>query len=59
MRFQPLTREQISEIVELQVAGVIDRLAERGVTLTLAEKARELLADMGYDRTYGARPCRA
>ena len=58
VRFHALSREQISEIVELQVAGVIDRLAERGVTLTLTEKARELLADMGYDPTYGARPLR-
>jgi ATP-dependent Clp protease ATP-binding subunit ClpB len=58
VRFHPLTREQISEIVELQVAHVIDRLAERGVTLTLTEKARELLANMGYDPTYGARPLR-
>jgi ATP-dependent Clp protease ATP-binding subunit ClpB len=58
VRFHPLTREQIAEIVELQVARVIDRLAERGVTLTLTERARELLANMGYDPTYGARPLR-
>jgi ATP-dependent Clp protease ATP-binding subunit ClpB len=58
VRFHPLTREQIAEIVELQVARVIDRLAERGARLTLTEKARELLANMGYDPTYGARPLR-
>ncbi len=58
VRFHPLTREQISEIVELQVERVIERVAERGIHLTLTDKARELLANMGYDPTYGARPLR-
>ena len=58
VRFHPLTREQISEIVDLQVARVIERVAERGVLLTLTDEARELLGDMGYDPTYGARPLR-
>jgi ATP-dependent Clp protease ATP-binding subunit ClpB len=58
VRFQALTREQISEIVDLQVARVIDRVAERGVQVTLTDSARELIANMGYDPTYGARPLR-
>jgi ATP-dependent Clp protease ATP-binding subunit ClpB len=58
VRFHPLTREQISEIVDLQVAQVVARVAERGVTLTLTDEARQLLANMGYDPTYGARPLR-
>jgi len=58
VRFQSLTREQISEIVELQVARVIERVAERGVQVTLTDKARELLGNMGYDPAYGARPLR-
>jgi len=58
VRFHALTREQISEIVDLQVARVIDRVAERGVQVTLSDQARELLANMGYDPTYGARPLR-
>jgi ATP-dependent Clp protease ATP-binding subunit ClpB len=56
--FHSLTREQISEIVDLQVAGVVARMAERGVHVALTDKARELLANMGYDPTYGARPLR-
>jgi len=56
--FHSLTREQISEIVDLQVARVIDRVSERGVQVTLTESARELLGNMGYDPTYGARPLR-
>jgi len=58
VRFKALTREQISEIVELQVNLVIARIAERGVHVTLSDEAKELLGDMGYDPTYGARPLR-
>jgi ATP-dependent Clp protease ATP-binding subunit ClpB len=58
VRFAPLDREQISEIVELQVDKVLARVAERGVTVTLSEDARTLLGNMGYDPTYGARPLR-
>jgi ATP-dependent Clp protease ATP-binding subunit ClpB len=58
VRFKALTREQISEIVDLQVSLVIDRVAERGVHVTLTDEAKQLLGDMGYDPTYGARPLR-
>jgi ATP-dependent Clp protease ATP-binding subunit ClpB len=58
IRFSALTREQISEIVNLQVARVVERARERGVELTLTDTARELLGNMGYDPTYGARPLR-
>jgi ATP-dependent Clp protease ATP-binding subunit ClpB len=58
VRFKALTREQISEIVDLQVARVIDRVAERGIEVTLTDDARTLLGDLGYDPTYGARPLR-
>jgi ATP-dependent Clp protease ATP-binding subunit ClpB len=58
VRFHALTREQISEIVDLQVERVIARVAERGVEVTLTDEARELIANMGYDPTYGARPLR-
>jgi ATP-dependent Clp protease ATP-binding subunit ClpB len=56
--FHALSREQIAEIVNLQVAQVIARVAERGVQVTVTEKARELLGNLGYDPTYGARPLR-
>jgi ATP-dependent Clp protease ATP-binding subunit ClpB len=58
VRFHSLTRAQIAQIVDLQIAGVVGRLAERGVQLTLTDKARELIANMGYDPNYGARPLR-
>ncbi len=58
VRFHSLTREQISEIVDLQVARVITRVSERGVAVTLTDSARHLIADLGYDPVYGARPLR-
>jgi ATP-dependent Clp protease ATP-binding subunit ClpB len=58
VRFHALTREHISEIVDLQVAQVIERVAERGIDVALTPAARELLGDMGFDPTYGARPLR-
>jgi ATP-dependent Clp protease ATP-binding subunit ClpB len=58
VRFESLTREQISEIVDLQVARVIERVAERGVQVTLTDDAKLLLGNMGYDPVYGARPLR-
>jgi ATP-dependent Clp protease ATP-binding subunit ClpB len=58
VRFSALTREQISEIVELQVELVIARVAERGVHVTVSDDAKLLLGNIGYDPTYGARPLR-
>jgi ATP-dependent Clp protease ATP-binding subunit ClpB len=58
VRFDPLSREQIGEIVDLQLQHVIERVAERGVQLDVTPAARELLGNMGYDPTYGARPLR-
>jgi ATP-dependent Clp protease ATP-binding subunit ClpB len=54
--FEPLTREQLGEIVEMQLARLNERLAERGITLELTDGARELIAEAGWDPAYGARP---
>jgi ATP-dependent Clp protease ATP-binding subunit ClpB len=56
VEFHALSREQLREIVDLQVARLIGRVAERGVEVTLTDAARDLLGDIGYDPTYGARP---
>jgi len=58
VRFKSLTREQLSEIVELQAGQVIARLGERGVELRLTPEAEQLLGNLGYDPVYGARPLR-
>jgi ATP-dependent Clp protease ATP-binding subunit ClpB len=51
-----LTREEIGEIVDLQVRKLIARVGERGVEVELTDDARTLLGNLGYDPTYGARP---
>jgi ATP-dependent Clp protease ATP-binding subunit ClpB len=54
--FQRLSKEQITRIVDLQVAQLVDRVGERGVEVELTDGARELLANLGWDPDYGARP---
>jgi ATP-dependent Clp protease ATP-binding subunit ClpB len=56
VEFKALTREQLAEIVELQLERLRARLAERGIELELTEAAKETLAEAGWDPTYGARP---
>jgi ATP-dependent Clp protease ATP-binding subunit ClpB len=56
VEFQPLTREQIGEIVGLQLERLHARLAERGIRIELTDAAKEHLAEAGWDPTYGARP---
>ncbi|KAG0584395.1 hypothetical protein M758_3G206900 [Ceratodon purpureus] len=54
--FQPLDRDQISRIVELQLDRVQNRLKDRKIVLKVTESAIQLLASLGYDPVYGARP---
>ncbi len=54
--FEPLTREQLGSIVEMQLTRLNERLAERGLALELTDGARELIAETGWDPAYGARP---
>jgi ATP-dependent Clp protease ATP-binding subunit ClpB len=56
VEFRPLSREQLAEIVELQLARLRERLAERGLSLELTDGAKEAIAEAGWDPTYGARP---
>jgi ATP-dependent Clp protease ATP-binding subunit ClpB len=56
VEFKPLSRDQIAEIVDLQLARLRDRLAEREITLELTDAAKEALAEAGWDPAYGARP---
>jgi ATP-dependent Clp protease ATP-binding subunit ClpB len=56
VEFEPLSREQIGEIVDLQVARLVNRVRERGIEIELTDSARTLLGNLGYDPTYGARP---
>ncbi len=56
--FEALTAEQIHGIVDLMIEEVRNRVAERRVSITLTEAAREWLANEGFDPVYGARPLR-
>jgi len=56
VEFKQLTKEQLGEIVELQLERLRARLAERGIELELSDEAKQVLAEAGWDPTYGARP---
>jgi ATP-dependent Clp protease ATP-binding subunit ClpB len=56
VEFAPLTQAQIGAIVELQLARLRARLAERRIELDLTDAAKEALAEAGWDPAYGARP---
>jgi ATP-dependent Clp protease ATP-binding subunit ClpB len=54
--FHRLSREQIEEIVEIQLRALASTAADRGFALAWSPEAKRLLADRGYDPTFGARP---
>jgi ATP-dependent Clp protease ATP-binding subunit ClpB len=56
IEFKPLSKEQIAEIVDLQLARLRERLAERRIELELTDSAKETLAEAGWDPAFGARP---
>ncbi len=56
VEFKALSREQLTGIVDLQLARLRARLAERGLTIELTQAAKETIAGAGWDPAYGARP---
>ncbi|MDM8528269.1 AAA family ATPase [Anaerolineales bacterium HSG24] len=56
--FHSLTKEQVTQIVDLQMKEMSKRLAEHGITIKLTDAARSWLAEQGYDPSFGARPLR-
>ena len=54
--FQPLNKEQIEQIVRLQINGIKKMLEENGVTLQMTDEAVDFIATAGYDPEFGARP---
>ena len=56
--FHTLTKEQVTEIVDLQMAEIAGRLGEHGITIELTGAARSWLGEQGYDPAFGARPLR-
>src|SRR5690554_1274946 len=56
--FSPLTIEDVKQIVDLQMADIRQRLEEQGLYVQMTKRAREWLANQGYDPAFGARPLR-
>jgi ATP-dependent Clp protease ATP-binding subunit ClpC len=56
--FRSLSKDEISEIVDLEIAKVSERVVTYGLTLRLTDAAREYVADEGYNPEFGARPLR-
>ena len=54
--FTPLTKEQIADVVKLQLRKVTEMLAPQGITLECTQQAINYLAEQGYDPEFGARP---
>ena len=54
--FQPLNKNEIEQIVRLQINGIKKMLEENGVTLQMSDQAVDFIATAGYDPEFGARP---
>jgi len=54
--FHPLDKAQIKSIARIQLGGLEKRLAERGIRIEVSDAAFDLLANVGFDPVYGARP---
>jgi len=54
--FHPLSRDHMKAIIDIQVRGLMKRLADRKIRVELTDRAKEFLVQEGYDPTYGARP---
>ena len=56
--FKPLTKDNLTSIIDIMVEGLKKRLADRSLKLCITDKAKELIIERGYDPLYGARPLR-
>jgi ATP-dependent Clp protease ATP-binding subunit ClpC len=54
--FNSLTREHIFKIIDISLGKLFSRITDLGYKIELTEKAKEFLAEKGYDQQYGARP---
>jgi len=54
--FNALEREDIHSIIDIELEKLLSRIADLGYTLQLSEKAKDYIADKGFDKKYGARP---
>ena len=54
--FSPLTMEELREIIDLLLKDIYDKMSEKGASLTVTDRAKEIILKNGYDKKYGARP---
>ena len=54
--FNPLTREDIEKIIDIELKELYERVSQAGFTLKLSKKMKKFVADAGFDPQYGARP---
>ncbi len=54
--FKPLTKPELKQIIDLLLKNITDKLAEKNVSMTVSDAAKDLILEKGYDRKYGARP---
>ncbi|SFS83334.1 ATP-dependent Clp protease ATP-binding subunit ClpC [Zhouia amylolytica] len=54
--FNPLEKEDINKIIDIELEKLFERIKDLGYTLTLSDKAKDYIADKGFDKQYGARP---
>ncbi|MEM7261957.1 MAG: ATP-dependent Clp protease ATP-binding subunit, partial [Planctomycetota bacterium] len=56
--FSPLTRDDLTEIIDIEMAHIRERLESKGIQIVLNQDAKDFLIDKGYDPSFGARPLR-
>lgn len=54
--FKPLTKDELRKIIDLLLKDIIEKLAEKGASITISDEAKEVILEKGYDNKYGARP---
>lgn len=54
--FKPLTKDELRRIIDLLLADITDRMAQKGAVITVTDSAKELILEKGFDVKYGARP---
>ena len=54
--FNSLTKENINQIIDIEMKGILSRIKDIGYTVKISEKAKDFLSEKGYDKNFGARP---
>lgn len=54
--FNPLTKEDIDKIIDIELRGLLDRVKQMGYEIKISQKAKEYIANKGFDAQFGARP---